>query len=75
MATITLSWTVSAADQTRVVAAFQAAANADLGSVATPSQVLDYIKKQIKQEIINTTKNFEKRAATDAIVITDPVLT
>ncbi len=76
MATITLSYTVSAADQTRVVAAFQTGANADLGSIANASQVLDYIKKVVKQEIINKTKNFEKAAAIAAIVPSaDPILT
>lgn len=63
MATISMSWTISGADQTRVVAAYQVAANADLNGSATPTQVLNFIQKGVKQQIIDTTKAFEKAAA------------
>ncbi len=76
MATISLDYTISAADQTRVLAAFQQEANDDLNGVANASQVLAFIKKAIKQEIIDKVRDFERRTAVDAIVPpVDPVLT
>ncbi len=64
MATITLGpYTISASDQTRVVAAYQVAANADLNATATPTQVLAYIQKLTKQQIIATTQAYERQVA------------
>lgn len=51
MATIDLSVTLSASDQTRVVASWQIEANADLNAGATPAQVLTYIKKWIRTQL------------------------
>lgn len=77
MATISLTYTLSAADQTRVVSAYQVAANADLNATATPAQVLAYIQnKVVKPMIISQVKSYENNVAVAAIVpAADPVLT
>lgn len=72
MATISLTYTVSPADQARVVAAFQIDANADLNATATPAQVLAYIQKLVKSQIIARVLAFENTAAVAAIVPQSP---
>lgn len=68
MATISLTYTVSASDQNRVVAAFQSEANADINGTASPAQVLAYIQKTVKNQIVAKVQAFENAAAVAAIV-------
>lgn len=68
MATISLSYAVSASDQARVVAAaYQVEANADLNATANASQVLAYIQnKVVKSPIVSKVKSYETQVAQDA---------
>lgn len=76
MATLTISYTVSAADQTRVVAAYQVDANADLNATASQSQVLAYIKKALKQVIVSKVQSFDTAVDVAALPVhTVPDLT
>lgn len=68
MATIDLSVTLSANDQTRVLASWQADANADLNGTASPAQVATYIKKAIRNMLASRVVSFEYAAAQAAIV-------
>lgn len=72
MATLTVSFTLSAADQTRVVAAYQVDANADLNAMANASQVMTYIKKVLKQAIVSKVQSFETAADVAAIPVHTP---
>lgn len=67
MATIDLSVTLSASDQTRVVASWQVEANADLNATATPAQVLTYIKKWIRAQLAARVVSSELSAAQAAV--------
>lgn len=77
MATLSLTYTISASDQARIVATYQVAANADLNATANASQVLAYIQnKVVKPMIINQVKTYENSVAVAAIVpAIDPALT
>lgn len=76
MATITLAYTVSAQDQTRIVAAFQTEANIDLNGSASPAQVLTYIQKAVRLQVMAKVVAFESAAAAAALVPpTPPVMT
>lgn len=68
MATISLTYTVSTADQNRVVAAYQSDANTDINGTASPAQVLAYLTKAVKNEVIAKVQSFEKGVAVAAIV-------
>lgn len=69
MATITLGpYTVTAQDQTRIVAAYQSEANTDINGSATPTQVLAYITKSVRLGVMAKVVAFENAAAAAAIV-------
>lgn len=63
MATLSVSFTLSAADSSRIVAAYQIEANADVNHTASNSEVMAYIKKTFKQSLIAKVQAFE--TATD----------
>ncbi len=67
MATIDLSVTLSASDQTRVVASWQVEANADKNGTATPSEVLTYIKKWIRSQLSGRVVSSEYAANVAAV--------
>lgn len=67
MATINLSVTLSASDQTRVVASWQIEANADLNATATPAQVQTYILKWLRAQLTARVVSSELSAAQAAV--------
>jgi len=67
MPTISLDIAVTAGEATRIQAAYQSAANTSVHGTATQAQVLAYLKAQIRQQIVNTVKAFEKTAAVAAV--------
>lgn len=68
MATITLTYSVSTQDQTRIVAAHQVDANADLNATASPAQVLAYIQKIVRLAVMAKVVAYENNVAIAAIV-------
>lgn len=68
MATITLGpYTVTPTDQGRIVAAFQNEANTDINGSATPAQVLAYITKAVRLQVMAKVVAFENTAAVAAL--------
>lgn len=72
MATINLSVTLSAADQTRVVASWQVEANADLNATASPAQVQTYILKWLRKILSDRVVSSEYAAAQAAVAQPTP---
>ena len=64
--TLTRSRTISEADATRLIAAYQIDANVSVNGTASRAQVWNYIVTQMYQEWIDRVKAFEAAAATAA---------
>lgn len=67
------AFTIPDADMTRIVQAYQSAANTDINGTATPTQVFTYVVKQWIAKMSGDVVNFQSQAAIAALAAPAPV--
>lgn len=73
MPVISLDFTVTAGEATRVQACYQLQANASVNGTASQAQVLAFLKAKVRQTVVDDVKAYEKSIAVAAVPDPAPI--